>query len=317
MRWMGLALCLAFAFAALTTVARAQQPTPPAAGAAADEEARVHFRVGRAYYDSGRFAEAATEFEAAYRMSNRAQLLYNIFVAHRDAGNLGPAIDALRRYLDLVPNADDRDQLRARLSSMERLYLEQNASRTTPPPAATVAPTTPTAPVHTEPVVAADPRPPVVTPTPVDTASVTDVTTAPVSDTSLADETTSAPPEAEVSHGPGALPYIVAGVGAGLLVGSIFTGLAAKSKENQLNEGCNASHECPPELESVANSGRTMATLTNVFMITGAVAVATGLVLFFTMGDHGHSDAAPQTARVIPSFGCGAHECGASVQVRF
>ena len=50
-----------------------------------DEAARRHFRLGQAYYQNGQFPEAAAEFEQAYQLSGRPQLLYNIYLAHRDA----------------------------------------------------------------------------------------------------------------------------------------------------------------------------------------------------------------------------------------
>lgn len=51
----------------------------------ADEQARAHFRVGQSMYDAGRFAEAAHEFEEAFRLSQRSELLFNAYVAFRDA----------------------------------------------------------------------------------------------------------------------------------------------------------------------------------------------------------------------------------------
>lgn len=96
-----------------------------AAEESGEGEARMHFRVGRAYYESGRFAEAAREFQMAYDLSHRPALLYNVFVAHRDAGNVGPAIHALREYLRLNPDAEEREQLTARLATMERMAQQQ------------------------------------------------------------------------------------------------------------------------------------------------------------------------------------------------
>ena len=86
---------------------------------AADKEARSHFNVGKALLDSGRFAEAAEEFDKAYRLSGRPQLLYNLYVAHRDAGNTPKAVEALRAYLKSVPDAPDRVNLQAKLDSLE------------------------------------------------------------------------------------------------------------------------------------------------------------------------------------------------------
>ena len=66
--------------------------------------ARMRYQAGLAKYDAGLFAEAAEEFEAAYQASPRPELLYNIYLARRDAGQTERAIDALRRYL---PHVDD------------------------------------------------------------------------------------------------------------------------------------------------------------------------------------------------------------------
>lgn len=85
-----------------------------------DEEARRLFRIGQAHYDHGDFTEAATEFESAYAQSHRPELLYNLYLATRDAGDLDRAREALRGYLDALPDADGAAALRARLAVMDR-----------------------------------------------------------------------------------------------------------------------------------------------------------------------------------------------------
>ena len=92
----------------------AQQPE-----ATDDEAARRHFRLGQAYYQNGQFAEAATEFEQAYQLSGRAALLYNVYLAHRDALHTRQSYEALRQYLDEMPDPPDEDHLRARLQHLE------------------------------------------------------------------------------------------------------------------------------------------------------------------------------------------------------
>jgi tetratricopeptide (TPR) repeat protein len=92
---------------------------------AADEEARKHFQIGKLLLDSGRFQEATVEFEQAYELSGRPQLLYNLYIAYRDAGNVDKAIESLRGYLDRVPDAPDRINLTARLASLEEQRKRQ------------------------------------------------------------------------------------------------------------------------------------------------------------------------------------------------
>lgn len=93
-----------------------------------DEQARIHFRAGRGLYDAGRFQQAAEEFEMAYRLSQRPELLFNAYVAFRDANNLEGAVRSLGAYLDQVEEVPDRVNLEARLRSMS-LALDDQRTR--------------------------------------------------------------------------------------------------------------------------------------------------------------------------------------------
>ncbi len=93
-----------------------------------DAQARAHFRLGREAYEQGRFADAAQEFEIAYGLSGRGQLLYNVYLAYRDAQDIPNAARALRGYLAAVPDAPDHDHLQARLTALEgSVTAEQEA----------------------------------------------------------------------------------------------------------------------------------------------------------------------------------------------
>ena len=100
-----------------------------------EEEARAHFNLAQLQYRRGRFLDAATEFEAAYALSPRAELLYNIYIAYRDGGDLDSAARSLRRLLesDPLPRTLDREHLGARLEALEdqirgRRALEERAA---------------------------------------------------------------------------------------------------------------------------------------------------------------------------------------------
>ena len=92
-----------------------------------DAQARAHFRLGREYYEQGHFAEAAKEFEVAYGLSGRASLLYNNYIAYRDAQDTPNAARALRGYLAAEPNVADREHLTARLAALEALLKDSEA----------------------------------------------------------------------------------------------------------------------------------------------------------------------------------------------
>ncbi|MEM9188136.1 MAG: hypothetical protein AAGF12_03110 [Myxococcota bacterium] len=90
-----------------------------------DAAARQHFVAGRSLYDVGNFENAAVEFEEAYRLSNRPELLYNIYVAHRDAGNTRQARDSLASYLEAMDDPPDRVNLEARLQALDTRVAEE------------------------------------------------------------------------------------------------------------------------------------------------------------------------------------------------
>lgn len=119
------------------TTTEAQTPPPAGDGAdtmaqstareqdLTDQQARAHFAVGRAMYDAGRFAEAASEFQQAYDLSHRPQLLYNLYIAYRDSSQLVRARDALRQYLMEVTDVPNRLHLVSRLEALETQIAQE------------------------------------------------------------------------------------------------------------------------------------------------------------------------------------------------
>jgi tetratricopeptide (TPR) repeat protein len=80
--------------------------------AGADEEiARAHFATGLSYYGSGRFEPAVREFVEAYRLSHRAELLYNIARAYEKLGDPARTVEYYRSYLAGQPAAPERREV--------------------------------------------------------------------------------------------------------------------------------------------------------------------------------------------------------------
>lgn len=126
------ALCLPYLPCRL--MGRADRLIGPAVVSAQEKQtpevlARGHFQLGSTYYSSGRFEEAAQEFEKAYNVSQRPQLLYNIYLAYRELNRLEPAADALRRYLASDVDDPRRERLEARLRAMEEAIRNQEEER--------------------------------------------------------------------------------------------------------------------------------------------------------------------------------------------
>jgi len=122
----------------LPEVATAQEPTATIDDLEA--EARMRFRLARRYYETGRFADAAREFEGLHELTGLPRTLYNAYLAHREAGDLEAARRALVRYIPEAPAAS-RDAAIARLETLERLLAraaieEIDAAREEPAPLA-------------------------------------------------------------------------------------------------------------------------------------------------------------------------------------
>src|SRR5258708_3230705 len=111
MRLVGLALLLG------STLALAQPP-PPGTQRNDLELAKAHFATGQLYYERGRYPDAAREFEEAYRLSGRAELLYNMGKSYDGIGDHARALTAYRRFLDAVSVSPDRKQVTERVEQL-------------------------------------------------------------------------------------------------------------------------------------------------------------------------------------------------------
>lgn len=106
----------------------------PFGAAAQDDIARIHFDAGQAYYNAGEYEQAITEFNAAYRISPRPLLLYNISMAYERLGDLPNAIENLDRYLrEAGDDAQDRPTMERRLARMRQRAAERGGGSSEPP----------------------------------------------------------------------------------------------------------------------------------------------------------------------------------------
>lgn len=211
-----------------------------------DEEAKQHFQLGDTLYKGGRFQEAAEEFEQAYKLSSRPKLLYNMYVANRDASNWPKAIESLRGYLDKVPDAPDRINLRARLQSMEEAaarQAEQDAKTAQAEQAR----------LDAEARAAAE---------------------------ALAASERTPKTRTEVEHS--IVPVILMGAGAAIAVGGAVTGVLALGAADDLETACGDDKTCPAEESDNIDKAQTLALVTDILIPVGAAVAVTGLVLWLT-----------------------------------
>jgi tetratricopeptide (TPR) repeat protein len=299
----GFAMRLRYAFGLLGLVlGLAQVPATTRAQAAPsaatmEEQARAHFRLGRAHYDNGNFAQAGAEFEEAYRISQRAALLYNIYLAYRDANDTRKAADALRKYLQLEKDIENRGQLESRLAALDHAL----ASEAQQPVAATPAQAVTPAPAVTP----AQPLTPALAP---EAAPPTPEQSAP--DAAIAQSSPRA------SKFP-VVPVILMGAGGAMMATSIVTGLMAVSKHSEWDDArktCLRDDDCTSfgpervsELNDVKSSGQTLATVTDILLFGGLAVAGTGVVLLLLdSGDSGESQSSASAGLACVPGACQA-----------
>jgi tetratricopeptide (TPR) repeat protein len=116
-----------------SATAAAQQERAPGSGSPPDSEARqdgsssendrrarAHFQAGALHYDRGHYEQAVEQFKAAYELSGRAELLYNIYTTQERLGRYAAAAETLSRYLKEGDRLENRDSLEARLERLRR-----------------------------------------------------------------------------------------------------------------------------------------------------------------------------------------------------
>jgi tetratricopeptide (TPR) repeat protein len=156
---------LVVAFAIIVTIGSG------AARAAGDEEkqARALYESAEKKFNVGKFAEALTDYQAAYEAKPLPGFLFNIAQCYRNLGNYERARFFFRRYLSIEPKAPNHRRVEELINEMTKQIEAQAAagpasSSTTPPP--TTAPSTSPPPAEaspetkpSEPAAAAPPEP--------------------------------------------------------------------------------------------------------------------------------------------------------------
>jgi tetratricopeptide (TPR) repeat protein len=90
-----------------------------------DDSARLHFQAGAKDFSAGRFESALHSFTAAYELSARPQLLYNIALCEEELRRFGDAALHLRRFLEEVDDVPHRAALERRIELLETAAAKQ------------------------------------------------------------------------------------------------------------------------------------------------------------------------------------------------
>jgi hypothetical protein len=96
------------------------------------QDARKHYDKATAAFGLGNFADAANEYEAAFRLRPDPALLYNCAQSYRLAGNKVRAAELYRNYLRLYGEASNAEDARRHLSDLELELAAERAAQTRP-----------------------------------------------------------------------------------------------------------------------------------------------------------------------------------------
>jgi tetratricopeptide (TPR) repeat protein len=222
----------------------------PARADTAVEKARAHYRTGEAHFRAGRYDEAIAEYQAAYALANRPELLFNIGSAYRkkaeqthDAADKRAAVDYYRRYLGADPAARAAADATVYIHSLEReLEEEAPASQPAAPPPAPVPP----------------PPPPAVAPAPAPPAEA----------------------EADTGRSYRIAGLVAGGVGVALAATGVVFSLKAKSASDELA----ALQSGQTWNQDLYDSGQSAQRNAAICYVAGAAALAGGAVLYFIVG---------------------------------
>lgn len=83
-----------------------------------DQRGRDLFEEARLAYDAGDFEGAHARFRAAYELSGRPELLYNIGISADRLGRTDEALDAYRAYVAALPDAANAVSVRDRIAAL-------------------------------------------------------------------------------------------------------------------------------------------------------------------------------------------------------
>lgn len=131
-------------FSAGTALAQTGAPTE---SELAEEEARGLFDAGFAAYEAGRYEDALRYFQRAHDISGRPQLLFNVAQCYDRLRHDELAIATFERYLEALPDADNRIQVEARIRAL-RDGIARRQAAAVPTPTEVAASAEPTGPAE-------------------------------------------------------------------------------------------------------------------------------------------------------------------------
>src|SRR5580704_6611549 len=107
---------------------------PARADDAATRSAKSHYARGEKLFALGKFDKALDEYQQAFDAKPLPDFLYNIGQCYRNLGDLEQAIFSFKKYLQLAPDASDRDKVQKLIDDLEAKRERTEGTKLVPPP---------------------------------------------------------------------------------------------------------------------------------------------------------------------------------------
>src|SRR5262249_11854389 len=114
---------------ALLLLAGGSARAEPRPSAAAQREARAHFKLGAEHYAAARYDQAILEYQAAYAKVPLPDILFNLGQAHRLARHREEALAGYRRYVVAQPEGVPADEARSYIAVITKSLADVEAKR--------------------------------------------------------------------------------------------------------------------------------------------------------------------------------------------
>ncbi len=120
-----LAPVLALLLAAAPSAARKPGGASPAPNEQAKKVAKDHFKAAEWLFAQRQYAEAITEYQAAYNAWPVDALYFNIAQCHRNLGHVDEAIEAFEKYLKSPKAETNREEVEELLAALRKKKQEK------------------------------------------------------------------------------------------------------------------------------------------------------------------------------------------------
>jgi tetratricopeptide (TPR) repeat protein len=101
---------------------------------AATRSAKKHYLKGEKLFALGKFDKALDEYQQAFDAKPLPDFLYNIGQCYRNLGDLDQAIFSFKKYLQLSPEASDRDKVDKLIAELQQKLDEEQSKKIVPTP---------------------------------------------------------------------------------------------------------------------------------------------------------------------------------------